>query len=108
MTLGSLRDQVTCRIADTLNIPSLSFHFGACEILHITLQVIYPDTQQQMATKGWTDDDLLRVMDIVTLSHIIAREGGWDSKADWKVKSKQINIFFVYEYVHHNNSKTIE
>ena len=72
------------------------------------MQVIYPDTQQQMATKGWTDDDLLRVMDIVTLSHIIAREGGWDSKADWKVKSKQINIFFVYEYVHHNNSKTIE
>ena len=56
--------------------------------------MIYPDTQQQMATKGWTDDDLLRVMDIVTLSHIIAREGGWDSKADWKVKSKQINIFY--------------
>ena len=56
--------------------------------------MIYPDTQQQMATKGWTDDDLLRVMDIVTLSHIIAREGGWDSKADWKVKSKQINIYY--------------
>ena len=51
----------------------------------IPMQVIYPDTQQQMATKGWTDDDLLQVMDIVTLSHIIAREGGWDSQADWKV-----------------------
>ena len=61
---------------------------------YITLQVIYPDTQQQMATKGWTDDDLLRVMDIVTLSHMIAREGGWDSKADWKVKSKQFIIYF--------------
>ena len=48
-------------------------------------QVIYPDTKEEMETKGWTDEDLMQVMDTVTLNHIIVREGGWDNKADWKV-----------------------
>ena len=48
-------------------------------------QVIYPDTVEEMAVKGWTDEDLMKVLDIVTLTHIIAREGGWDARADWKV-----------------------
>ena len=58
-------------------------------------QVIYPDTVVEMAAKGWTDDDLMRILDIVTLTHIIAREGGWDATADWKVRqwyNKQLNI----------------
>ena len=45
-------------------------------------QVIYPDTKEEMETKGWTDEDLMQVMDTVTLNHIIVREGGWDNKAD--------------------------
>ena len=48
-------------------------------------QVIYPDTLQEMAAKGRTDQDLMKFLDIVTLTHIIAREGGWDATADWKV-----------------------
>ena len=60
-------------------------------------QVIYPDTVVEMAAKGWTDDDLMRILNIVTLTHIIAREGGWDATADWKVRqydliSIQLNI----------------
>ena len=49
-------------------------------------QVIYPDTVGEMAAKGWTDEDLMRILNIVTLTHIIAREGGWDARADWKVR----------------------
>ena len=48
-------------------------------------QVIYPDTQQEMITKGWTDKDLETVLDTVNLNHIVTREGGWNTAADWKV-----------------------
>ena len=59
-------------------------------------QVIYPDTAVAMAAKGWTDDDLTRILDIVTLTHIIAREGGWDATADWKVRQDEIDVFFFF------------
>ncbi len=48
-------------------------------------QVIYPDSPGEMAGKGWSDEDLLEVLETVHLAHILAREGGWDTAADWKV-----------------------
>ena len=48
-------------------------------------QVIYPDNKQEMQAKGWNDDDLEGVLDTVNLNHIVTREGGWDTAADWKV-----------------------
>jgi len=47
-------------------------------------QVIYPDTVQEMASKGMTDTDLEAILAIVQLRHIVTREGGWDVDADWK------------------------
>lgn len=47
-------------------------------------QVIYPDTIDDMHKKGSDDDSLSNILDLVHLNHIVAREGGWDSKADWK------------------------
>jgi len=47
-------------------------------------QVIYPDTLQEMQAKGWSDDDLEVVLDTVNLNHIVTREGGWNTAADWK------------------------
>ncbi|XP_014671091.1 PREDICTED: ATP-binding cassette sub-family D member 2-like [Priapulus caudatus] len=47
-------------------------------------QVIYPDTESDMAARGLTDDDLDAVLGVVHLQHIVAREGGWDSCSDWK------------------------
>lgn len=47
-------------------------------------QIIYPDTYGDMRSKGITDDHLLEILDWVHLRPILEREGGWDSRNDWK------------------------
>ena len=47
-------------------------------------QIIYPDSSEDMRRKGHTDEDLMRVLEIVNLQHVVAREGGLDAEADWK------------------------
>jgi len=47
-------------------------------------QVIYPDTVEEMRSKGVTDEHLQSIMHTVHLFHVVKREGGWDAEADWK------------------------
>lgn len=72
----------------TVERPSKSKMFYIPQRPYMTLgtlrdQVIYPDTARDMGYKGITDDDLVKILEIVNLSHIIEREGGWSSRNDW-------------------------
>ncbi|XP_045764175.1 ATP-binding cassette sub-family D member 3 [Maniola jurtina] len=46
-------------------------------------QVIYPQTREEMLRRGRTDEELNRFLDIVQLSYLTQREGGWDAVEDW-------------------------
>ena len=47
-------------------------------------QVIYPDSLRDMRSRGITDADLIRILSIVEIDYIVARQdGGWDAEAEW-------------------------
>ncbi|KAI2638559.1 ABC transporter transmembrane region 2-domain-containing protein [Xylaria nigripes] len=47
-------------------------------------QVIYPDGELDMRLKRKTEDDLKRVLDWAKLGYLPDREGGWDTRKEWK------------------------
>jgi len=47
-------------------------------------QLIYPDSKVEMAKRGVTDEDLLRILSIVDMDSIVEREGGWDVVREWR------------------------
>jgi len=46
-------------------------------------QIIYPDSKEEMRRKRVTDSDLLAFLNIVQLSYILEREGGWEAEQEW-------------------------
>ncbi|KAL2755793.1 hypothetical protein ACRALDRAFT_1064204 [Sodiomyces alcalophilus JCM 7366] len=47
-------------------------------------QVIYPDGHGDMQEKRKSDDDLKRVLEEARLGYLPDREGGWDTRKEWK------------------------
>ena len=47
-------------------------------------QVIYPDGHHDMRQKRKSEDDLKRVLEDAKLGYLPDREGGWDTRKEWK------------------------
>ena len=47
-------------------------------------QVIYPFTYPEHVASGKTDDDLLAILKDVHLAYLPSREGGWETRKEWK------------------------
>ncbi|RFU24824.1 hypothetical protein B7463_g11513, partial [Scytalidium lignicola] len=47
-------------------------------------QVIYPDGEMEMRDKGRRDIELKRVLEEARLGYLPDREGGWDTRKEWK------------------------
>lgn len=47
-------------------------------------QVIYPHTEIDMHENGTSDAELQKVLEDARLGYLPAREGGWDSRKEWK------------------------
>ncbi|KAI8992395.1 ABC transporter transmembrane region 2-domain-containing protein [Pilobolus umbonatus] len=47
-------------------------------------QVIYPHTKEDMIKAGRTEDELMKILEIVHLAYIPDREGGWETVKEWK------------------------
>lgn len=47
-------------------------------------QIIYPHSHADMKARTMTDEDLLRILEVVEMGYIVEREGGWDSVREWR------------------------
>ncbi len=47
-------------------------------------QIIYPHTEEDMKTSGYTEEDLDEILKLVHLDYIPGREGGYDATKEWK------------------------
>ncbi|ODV89821.1 hypothetical protein CANCADRAFT_58652 [Tortispora caseinolytica NRRL Y-17796] len=47
-------------------------------------QVIYPDSHADMVLNGRTDQELINILKAVRLAYIPSREGGWETRKEWK------------------------
>ena len=47
-------------------------------------QVIYPHTEADMRESGRTDGQLQKVLEAARLGYLTEREGGWDTRKEWK------------------------
>ena len=48
-------------------------------------QIIYPESRLEMSRRGMTDDDLMRILDVVGVRHIVtAEDDGWNAEREWR------------------------
>lgn len=47
-------------------------------------QVIYPDSEVDMAERSIHDNQLQKILELAHLGYLPTREGGWDTRKEWK------------------------
>lgn len=47
-------------------------------------QIIYPSSHNDMIEQGRTDEELMEILRMVKLEYLPSREGGWETKKQWK------------------------
>lgn len=47
-------------------------------------QLIYPHSHSDMLSRSISDADLLSILSIVGMESIVEREGGWETKREWR------------------------
>ncbi|XP_074594522.1 ATP binding cassette subfamily D [Brevipalpus obovatus] len=47
-------------------------------------QIIYPDSVEDMKRNGITDDDLIKILDLVELDYLVKSHEGLNRRSDWK------------------------
>jgi len=47
-------------------------------------RIIYPHSYPQFVASGKTDDDLMKILEIVHLAYLPDREGGWTTRKEWR------------------------
>lgn len=47
-------------------------------------QIIYPYSHNDMIEQGRTDEELMEILRMVKLEYLPSREGGWETKKQWK------------------------
>ncbi|KAG8899648.1 hypothetical protein FRC01_010426, partial [Tulasnella sp. 417] len=47
-------------------------------------QIIYPHSYAQFKASGRTDEDLMKILEVVHLAYLPDREGGWTTRKEWR------------------------
>ena len=47
-------------------------------------RIIYPHSHADMIRDNRTDEELMEILRIVHLNYIPGREGGWETRKEWK------------------------
>lgn len=64
-------------------------------------RIIYPHSHADMIRNNRTDEELMDILRIVHLDNIPKREGGWETKKEWKDvfsggEKQRVNILFIF------------
>lgn len=95
-----------CCIEGTLTRPSDRDIFYIPQRPYLSLgtlrdQIIYPHTKQDMIKAGRTEEELIKILEVVHLAYIPDREGGWETQKEWKDvfsggEKQRVSIFIFF------------
>ncbi|KAH8830591.1 ABC transporter transmembrane region 2-domain-containing protein [Flagelloscypha sp. PMI_526] len=74
------RNPIINRPGSIFVVPQRAYHVTGS----LLSQVIYPHSYQQFVDSGKSLDDLQEILETVFLGYLVAREGGWETRKEWR------------------------